>query len=374
MRAWFRNPKSEIRNPKSEMGVVLGTQGGEIIVVNGQGKVEWRHTAGDRVMTVDAADVDGDGRVEILAGSDDGQIYLFDRTGELRWTFAPPFRDTGYNWWTLGSSKVRRVQAADLDGDGQAEILAGVGNMNLHVLDARGRPKWEFLTRYGVFRNFTTADYDGDGRLEVIGGTDGLSCVSDCLVINADGKQVAVLHNDGWVSSLSALLVVEGNWETGKLGCEAGETGAEFPNFQVSQFPNFLCLVCGTDWGHVRTFAAPEGRLLWQHHIGDGVTALAMRPGQILAASESCYVCAFGLDGERLWHTRLPDCVTALAVRSDGRAVAGDASEGLWWLDAAGKIVARWPIPGGVAELQPTESGALLVRSGAGEVLWLRER
>jgi hypothetical protein len=97
-----------------------------------------------------------------------------------------------------------------------------------------------------------------------------------------------------------------------------------------------------------------------------------VRPGQILAASESCHVCAFGLDGERLWHTCLPDGVTALAVQPDGQAAAGDASEGLWWLDAAGQIVARWPIPGGVAELQPMESGELLVRSGAGEALLLR--
>ncbi len=383
MRIWSEPSALAGENPthrRSRIKTVFGTRRGEVIVVDSRGNVEWRRQARDQVMSVDAADVDGDGQVEIVAGSDDGRVFLFDRDGKTRWTFAPPFENTGYNWWTLGASKVRRVRAADLDGDGRAEILAGVGNMKLHVLDSDGRPQWEFLTHYGVFDNFMAADCNGDGRLEIIGGTDGLSCLSQCRVINAAGKQELLLENDGWVSSLSALLPLRlPNVET-TTSAAKGTTDPRTHSFGLS--PGFF-IICGTDLGNVRAFGAPRGERLWQHNIGDGVTVLAIRRAdagdreprmaQILAGSESCQVCAFSPLGKRLWHTRLPDRVTVLTVLRDGRILAGDATIGLWWLDSEGRIVARAPVPGGVSDVEQTATGELLVRSGTGEVRLLSE-
>ena len=69
----------------------------------------------------------------------------------------------------------------------------------------------------------------------------------------------------------------------------------------------------------------------------------------------------------------LQACLQQRLDYADGRAVAGDASDGLWWLDDAGQIVGRAPVPGGVADLQLTGAGGLLVRTGSGQALLLRE-
>lgn len=165
----------------------------------------------------------------------------------------------------------RRVRIADLDGDGQREILAGVGNMKLHALEASGEQRWEFVTHYGVFRSFAVADYDGDGRPEIIGGTDGLSCTSDCRVIDSDGEQMALLPNDGWVSSLSALLLIEPP-ASAEAGGRAVPSPGTPPNFRAAEPQSFAGQDCQTGSGRPRKrtavprpkpVAGPPGTARW---------------------------------------------------------------------------------------------------------------
>jgi len=77
-----------------------------------------------------STDIDGDGTIEILVGSDTGLFSLESTTGAIEWLY-PAYKIRGQPW------------VADLDGDGKAEILFGAGDRMMHVLDQAPPPRFE---------------------------------------------------------------------------------------------------------------------------------------------------------------------------------------------------------------------------------------
>jgi outer membrane protein assembly factor BamB len=104
-------------------------------------------------------DVDGDGALEVVVGSDDKNVYVLDgATGAEKWRFA-----------TL--ARVRSSPTlADIDGDGQLEIV--IGSNQIYALDARARRrKWAYTLQTTTFSSAAIGDIDGDGDLEVVVGS-----------------------------------------------------------------------------------------------------------------------------------------------------------------------------------------------------------
>ena len=73
------------------------------------------------------ADVDGDGQLEIIAGSD--ALYAWRLDGRA----LPGFPVRGGNFFAS------RPAVVDLDGDGQNEILIGCDDNHLYGFDSAGR-------------------------------------------------------------------------------------------------------------------------------------------------------------------------------------------------------------------------------------------
>jgi VCBS repeat protein len=126
------------------------------------------------------ADLDGDGSPEIVAASwksksdyDSGRILVFDgRTFALRGMSAP-IADN-FAWTGLHDLRLR-----DVDGDGRAEILVAAdrlydGIVEIYGFDASNTftLKWTNTTRpYGApFYSVEAADVDGDGQMEIVAG------------------------------------------------------------------------------------------------------------------------------------------------------------------------------------------------------------
>jgi outer membrane protein assembly factor BamB len=112
-------------------------------------------------LTTAAADVDGDGRTDLLAGCDDGTVLCIDvDKAEVRWRFKTAMR-------------VRTVPVAgDSDGDGRPEIIAGSDDGHVYALDGRdGTLKWRFRTGGPVRGSPAIGDVDGDGRTDVVVGS-----------------------------------------------------------------------------------------------------------------------------------------------------------------------------------------------------------
>jgi WD40 repeat protein len=164
----------------------------------------WSSRMTDWIVGLHAADIDGDGNMEIAVGSRDGWVRVFTRFGSLKWEYrlknaylsalvALPLKTTGYEKQPAVVLGLRsgKVIALDKDGnllkgwaynaerivrriaicnDSSAHIVIGSEDRSIHVLDTAGKLCWKYHTQ-GWIRSVFVADIDGDGQEEVLAGS-----------------------------------------------------------------------------------------------------------------------------------------------------------------------------------------------------------
>ncbi|MBX3474037.1 MAG: PQQ-binding-like beta-propeller repeat protein [Planctomycetes bacterium] len=110
------------------------------------------------------ADVDGDGKPEIVFGSyyNDCHVYCVEAaTGKVKWKFK-----------SHGGPLDASIAIADLDGDKAPEILsADSAYGKLYVLSGKGELKGTIDLPSGTDSPPAVADLDGDGKVEIVIGT-----------------------------------------------------------------------------------------------------------------------------------------------------------------------------------------------------------
>lgn len=137
-------------------------------------------------------DVDGDGTPEVVAISKDGNLYAWHADGT---PLVPAYGD-GFVA-TVGAWTQTTPALADLDGDGQREIIVSGSLARVFVFRADGSdfPGWPrdlFALGKG---SPAVADLDGDGDLDIV-----ITSESDHVwVFNPDGTQLP-----GWPKGVSA--------------------------------------------------------------------------------------------------------------------------------------------------------------------------
>jgi hypothetical protein len=116
-----------------------------------------------------AADLDGDGRAEVI-GSAYSVFVLDGPTGQLEWQVA-----SGHDRSEPGADSVGRtwpgIVVADVDADNDLEIVTAHSGGYVSVYDQNGYfvPGWPQQPTGGLeLRGLSVYDLDGDGRLEVI--------------------------------------------------------------------------------------------------------------------------------------------------------------------------------------------------------------
>jgi hypothetical protein len=139
-------------------------------------------------------DFDGDGANEALVLSERGLYELAYEGGRYRQTWAYPFAVEGSEYPVLSA-----LAAGDIDGDGSAELFAGQFATIIKI-DARRMPvaSTALQTVTGsVLRELELADLDRDGDLELIALSSfnrlGMPWVSSALTL-LDPVTLAVLH------------------------------------------------------------------------------------------------------------------------------------------------------------------------------------
>jgi hypothetical protein len=120
-----------------------------------------------------AADVDGDGRSDLIARTPAGQLWLYRNTGSVSSPYGARVRIGAYGWQVF-----RTLVAADVDGDGRTDLLGVKANGSLWLYHNGGTPTAPFhrAAQIGVsgwtgFRQLIAQDIDGDGRADLIGST-----------------------------------------------------------------------------------------------------------------------------------------------------------------------------------------------------------
>jgi len=151
------------------------------------GNAEWRTAYAS---SLSAADIDGDGEIEILAISKDNyDLMAFSHEGELEWRRDVEwqyFPDEHLAFWG-------GVSIADLEGDGIVDILAGNS-----VFYGDGTPRWNRNGSTGCNGCSTgpisfAVDLDLDGYQEVIAG--GAAYTYDGQIVFDNGEGFSAVGN-----------------------------------------------------------------------------------------------------------------------------------------------------------------------------------
>ncbi|MGD9497505.1 MAG: hypothetical protein AB7Y46_14485 [Armatimonadota bacterium] len=151
---------------------IVGTAAWRVHAVTPEGGLRWTfHTAAHSVTDVAAGDLNGDGREEIAVGTVYFCVPAITADGGRLW------EDEDYNdFWNAGPV-FPFVRIADVDGDGEPEVVTVGSDTLVHCIDCRGIKKWTrsigdeaaglVLTDAGIVAASLTGDVhllDGQGR------------------------------------------------------------------------------------------------------------------------------------------------------------------------------------------------------------------
>jgi VCBS repeat protein/FG-GAP repeat protein len=178
---WYASPAVADLDGDGQPEVIWGAY--DLVVLDGAtGTLRARAANASRVWpSVAVADLSGDGTLEIAVGRGADQLTVY------RPTTTAGVMTLGVLWARnpFGLGEVRTLAVDDLDGDGPREVIvgrAGSGEtLQLHVFEADGTPRTGWPARrngepgygWGMYNeNVAVADLDGDGDKELIGPTD----------------------------------------------------------------------------------------------------------------------------------------------------------------------------------------------------------
>lgn len=238
------------------------------------------------------ADVDGDGKPEVVFGSyyNDEHVYCLDgATGAVKWKFK-----------SHGGPLDASIAIADLDGDKAPEILsADSAYGKLYVLTGKGELKGTIDLPSGTDSPPAVADLDGDGKVEIVIGT----------MWRDKTRQGWVCCYDGASRKLK--------WETRLAGCIQSE-----PCLVDVNGDKVLDAVV-TSWMGDRNVTAlngKDGKTLWQFQTAGNDKTMGMYHGVALGGGDKphLYVTttegdlyALDLAGKQVWTKHYDDYLFA---------------------------------------------------------------
>jgi hypothetical protein len=129
------------------------------------------------------ADLDGDGDLEIIQPSKEGEIHIWTWEGD---TFP------GWPQW-LDDGCSSSASVADVDGDPDVEIVVGCDDGKVYAFDTNGDQLagWPIQTDAEIYSSPTITDLDNDGDVEIIvTGIDVMVYVWDCYGNYDDGDGI----------------------------------------------------------------------------------------------------------------------------------------------------------------------------------------
>jgi len=147
-------------------GLVFTTDNGLIVRARASdGAIEWQTSAFGKVRPAPAlGQLNGVGALDAVVGDESGFLHALDGdNGRSLWT-----RPTGKNDYDA-SGFVAAAAIADLNADGRDDVIAGARDGVLVAYSGwDGRELWRAIDGSGIHASPLVGDFDADGRLDVL--------------------------------------------------------------------------------------------------------------------------------------------------------------------------------------------------------------
>jgi hypothetical protein len=150
-------------------------------------------------------DADGDGDLDLLMGKSQGNINYYSNTGTISSPIfkleSDAFAGVGLNF----EGRFVQVSVADVDLDGRADLITADQSGNLRIFHSADWGKWSrresllierdgkgYARKFGRYLSAAVADYNGDGKPDVAvgSGLGGIQLVSNVLPITITGTEL----------------------------------------------------------------------------------------------------------------------------------------------------------------------------------------
>ena len=150
--------------------IAVAGSNGRLYIFNQDGTLFWERSIGSVLDSFDSqvinsspviADLDGNGDLEIVVGSYDGAVYAFTAEGTQLWRYQT--RDV-----IMATPAIADIDAT-ING---LEIAIGSGDGYLYLLDEAGDLIWKQATDWSIRSSALLANMDGSGDLEIVVGSD----------------------------------------------------------------------------------------------------------------------------------------------------------------------------------------------------------
>ncbi|VVB52483.1 Repeat domain in Vibrio, Colwellia, Bradyrhizobium and Shewanella [uncultured archaeon] len=138
---------------------LAGTEAGTLYAYNNSNGFTWSQAVGGSVRVLSAADLTKDDGQEIVAGTSNGQLALFTSKGKLIWQTRLP-------------GVISSLTIQDIDGNEITDIVVGCGDGYIYVYDGLGNLAWKFYTGSPIHR-LITGDFNENGYADIIIATKG---------------------------------------------------------------------------------------------------------------------------------------------------------------------------------------------------------
>ena len=137
-------------------GIIAGDEAGLLLAADVQGREVWRWLADGPIKTLSVVDKwdDGDSAVVVGSAGRVGHVAVLDKNGRLLWQ-----TPTGY--------PPQAMVADDLDGDGRLNLIVGTSNGDLLILDSTGALQGRF-TLPAPITDLMIANMDETPRPELL--------------------------------------------------------------------------------------------------------------------------------------------------------------------------------------------------------------
>ena len=123
-----------------------------------QAGILWSFTAGGSINSSPVAgDLDKDGLLEVVFGSEDGYVYAFKNSGQLAWMY------------NANGKVISSPTLADINQDGRLEVIAGTVDGKIHAISPEGRRIWVYTAKGPVELEPAVVDLYGNHQgLEIV--------------------------------------------------------------------------------------------------------------------------------------------------------------------------------------------------------------